>query len=161
MAGIYPCNGIDLVSYLTGEEIGATQGLVNDMWGWTDPVTGTEWALVGHTLGTAFVSLEDPVDPLYAGMLPLTDGASPSAWRDIKVYQDHAFIVSDAAGQHGMQVFDLTRLRDFSGTLRLSRRPRSTTQSIAPTTSSSTRKPASPIPSAAAGGGNHAAAGST
>ena len=114
MAGIYPCNGIDLVSYLTGEEIGATQGLVNDMWGWTDPVTGTEWALVGHTLGTAFVSLEDPVDPLYAGMLPLTDGASPSAWRDIKVYQDHAFIVSDAAGQHGMQVFDLTRLREVA-----------------------------------------------
>jgi choice-of-anchor B domain-containing protein len=31
-------------------------------------------------------------------------------WRDIKVYRDHAFIVSDGAGPHGMQVFDLTGL---------------------------------------------------
>ena len=30
--------------------------------------------------------------------------------RDIKVYQDHAYIVADAAGAHGLQVFDLTRL---------------------------------------------------
>jgi choice-of-anchor B domain-containing protein len=29
----------------------------------------------------------------------------------MKVYKDHTFIVSDSAGQHGMQVFDLTRLR--------------------------------------------------
>jgi choice-of-anchor B domain-containing protein len=32
-------------------------------------------------------------------------------WRDIKVYKDHAFIVSDGAGLHGMQVFDLRQLR--------------------------------------------------
>jgi choice-of-anchor B domain-containing protein len=30
-------------------------------------------------------------------------------WRDIKVYDDHAFIVSEASN-HGMQIFDLTRL---------------------------------------------------
>ena len=29
----------------------------------------------------------------------------------MKVYKDHAFIVSDGAGPHGMQIFDLTRLR--------------------------------------------------
>ena len=34
-----------------------------------------------------------------------------SLWRDIKVYADHAFIVSEASG-HGMQVFDLTKLRN-------------------------------------------------
>ena len=31
-------------------------------------------------------------------------------WRDIKVYKDHAYIVSEEP-THGMQVFDLTRLR--------------------------------------------------
>ena len=36
-----------------------------------------------------------------------------SNWRDVKVYKDHAFIVSEASG-HGMQVFDLTRLRTVS-----------------------------------------------
>jgi choice-of-anchor B domain-containing protein len=40
-------------------------------------------------------------------------GEAGSSWRDIKVYQDHAFIVSEEAG-HGMQVFDLRRLRDVS-----------------------------------------------
>ena len=29
--------------------------------------------------------------------------------------QAHTFIVADNAGQHGVQVFDLTRLRDFTG----------------------------------------------
>jgi choice-of-anchor B domain-containing protein len=32
----------------------------------------------------------------------------------MKVYRDHAFIVADNAGRHGMQVFDLTRLRDVT-----------------------------------------------
>ena len=35
---------------------------------------------------------------------------SASTWRDIKVYQNTAYIVSEAR-DHGMQVFDLTELR--------------------------------------------------
>ena len=38
----------------------------------------------------------------------------PSLWRDIKVYQNHAFIGAEASG-HGMQVIDLTTLREFYG----------------------------------------------
>ena len=110
-AGDFTCDGVDLVSMLEMDKMGATLGLVNDLWGWTDPVTGTEWALVGHSGGTSFIGLKDPENPVYVGVLPLTDGARPSAWRDIKVYMDHAFIVADGAGPHGMQVFDLTLLR--------------------------------------------------
>ena len=51
-------------------------------------------------------------NPVLKGNLPLTEGARPSAWRDVKVYADHAFIVADGAGQHGVQVFDLQRLRE-------------------------------------------------
>jgi choice-of-anchor B domain-containing protein len=36
-----------------------------------------------------------------------------SAWRDLKVYENHVFVVSDNQN-HGMQVFDLTRLREVS-----------------------------------------------
>ena len=115
MAGPYPCMGVDLVSHLVPREIGLDDGFVSDMWGWTDPATGTEWALVGHSLGTAFVSLADPANPFLAGLLPLTEGAHPSGWRDIKVYRDHAFVVSDFAGRHGMQVFDLAQLREVAG----------------------------------------------
>ena len=106
----YPCDGVDLIARLEAREFGA-ESPVSDLWGWTDPVTGTEWALVGHASGTAFVSLRTPAQPVYAGVLPMTAGANASGWRDIKVHRDHAFIVADAAGPHGMQVFDLTRLR--------------------------------------------------
>ena len=110
LANQYPCDRIDLVSKLEMHQISA-QSLVSDLWGWTDPVTGTEWALVGHSSGTSFVSLGDPRNPVHMGVLPMTQGASSSVWRDIKVYNDHAFIVADGAGPHGMQVFDLTQLR--------------------------------------------------
>jgi len=39
----------------------------------------------------------------------LSEGGTTSTWRDIKVYKDCAFIVSEARN-HGMQVFNLTRL---------------------------------------------------
>jgi choice-of-anchor B domain-containing protein len=45
----------------------------------------------------------------------MTDGAKSNMWRDIKVYKNHAFIVADGAGPHGMQVFDLTQLRNVQG----------------------------------------------
>ena len=110
----FACDGVDLVSFLPLGEIGAgPDGPVNDLWGWTDPVTGREWALVGHFTGTSFIDLSDPENPEYAGFLPFTEGARPSIWRDIKVYRDHAFVVSDNAGGHGMQVFELARLRDI------------------------------------------------
>ena len=82
---------------------------MNDIWGWTDPLDGKEYALLGRTTGTAFIDITDPNNPVYLGNLP-THTVS-SLWRDIKVYTDHAFIVSEASG-HGMQVFDLTQLRN-------------------------------------------------
>ncbi len=51
------------------------------------------------------VDISDPENPVYLDEL-VTHGTFGSSWRDIKVYQDHAFIVSEA-NQHGMQVFDL------------------------------------------------------
>lgn len=113
-AGDFSCDGVNLMSRLTLAAIGNSEGNASDLWGWTDPATGVEWALVGHSQGTAFVSLKDPERPVYTGVLPLTAGAFASLWRDIKVYRDHAFIVADGAGEHGMQVFDLTRLRSVS-----------------------------------------------
>jgi len=84
---------------------------VSDVWGWTDPETGREWALVGRYGGTAFVDVTDPSNPIYVAELLLHSEARWNVWRDIKVYKDHAFIVSDGAGSHGMQVFDLRQLR--------------------------------------------------
>jgi choice-of-anchor B domain-containing protein len=105
-AGPYPCRDVDLLSFLPHAELGGGSG--NDIWGWTDPATGREYALVGESTGTAFVDISNPGQPAYLGNLPAH--TAPSTWRGIKVFANHAFIVSEAA-DHGMQVFDLTQLR--------------------------------------------------
>ena len=113
---IFECNNIEVVSFTPVSQLGGARGVwVNDVWGWTDPETGTDYALVSRRDGAAFVDLSDPGAPRLVGSLPRTAGSRPSVWRDIKVYDNHAFIVSDGAGAHGMQVFDLTRLRSVSG----------------------------------------------
>ena len=115
-AADYACNQVDLVSFLPLADLGVNRGVrLNDVWGWTDPESGREYALVGHLEGTAFVDVSNPSMPIFLGELPRTEGSPGSTWRDIKVYQDHAFIVADGAGAHGMQVFDLTRLRNVPG----------------------------------------------
>jgi choice-of-anchor B domain-containing protein len=116
-AADFECSNVELVSYVSSDDLGAGRGMmINDIWGWTDPQTGKEWALVGRMDGTSFVDISNPEKPIVVANLPLTKGANPNLWRDIKVYKNHAYIVADGAGQHGMQVFDLTRLRSISKT---------------------------------------------
>lgn len=117
-ASVFGCSDVDLVSFVPVEELGGARGVrVNDVWGWTDPETNRDYAIVGRMDGTSFVDVTDPVNPVVVGNLPKPESVPGSAWRDMKVYENHVFVVSDNAPDHGMQVFDLTRLRDFSGTL--------------------------------------------
>ncbi|MDR9400824.1 MAG: choice-of-anchor B family protein [Psychroflexus sp.] len=106
-AGVYDCNGYDLMAHVDLSTMSANSG--NDSWGWTDPQTGIEYALMGLNNGTAFIDISDPANPVYLGKLP--SHTTSSSWRDIKVYENYAFIVSEASG-HGMQVFDLNKLSD-------------------------------------------------
>jgi choice-of-anchor B domain-containing protein len=108
----FACSNVDLAAHLSLAQLGATinQG-GNDLWGWTDPLAGREYALVGVGNGTAFVDVTDAEVPVVLGLLPTA--TANSTWRDIKVHANHAFIVSEALG-HGMQVFDLTRLRNVA-----------------------------------------------
>ena len=109
-AGDFRCDGISLHSRVALDVMGGNFG--NDIWGWSDAQTGQEYALMGMDNGTAFVDVSDPENPVFLGRLPTQ--AEESFWRDVKVYRDHAYIVADNAGAHGMQVFDLTRLRGQS-----------------------------------------------
>ncbi len=109
----FPCDRVDLLAVVTPEQLEAGgDTLLNDVWGWVDPETGKEYAIVGRTNGTAFIDVSDPLRPRYVGALPATEGSEPSRWRDVKVFRDHLFVVAGGTVRHGMQVFDLTRLRD-------------------------------------------------
>ena len=146
----FACERVDLLSFLpiamiggSTVDVGGVQRPVtlNDIWGWTDPESGREYALVGRSDGTAFVDVSDPVNPEFIGFLPsheilmdersnagvgteqveraskgvLHEDKGVSSWRDVKVLRDHALVVADASPDHGIQVFDLTRLRDVVG----------------------------------------------
>lgn len=113
VAAGWSCQDVDLISFLPVADIGGGRGArLNDIWGWTDPESGREYALIGRNDGTSFVDMTDALHPRYLGDLPKTEESPSSVWRDIKVYRNHAYIVSDGAGNHGMQVLDLTQLRD-------------------------------------------------
>jgi choice-of-anchor B domain-containing protein len=108
----YPCKNVDLESFLAIEDLGGQGGVeANDIWGWTDPRTGTEYALVGLTDAVAFVDVSTPTEPVYLGELPTH--TESSSWRDVKVYEGHAYVVSEAR-DHGLQVMDLAKLRSVS-----------------------------------------------
>ncbi len=105
-AGVYPCNDYGLVAQIDLTTLGGASG--NDSWGWTDSTTGKEYALMCTNTGTSFIDISDALNPVILGQLPTA--TVNSSWRDVKVYNNYAFIVSEASG-HGMQVFNLTRLR--------------------------------------------------
>ncbi|MDT8409019.1 MAG: choice-of-anchor B family protein [Wenzhouxiangellaceae bacterium] len=109
LSDIFECSGIELAGWLELPEIGGGQG--SDSWGWKDEENGRYYALMGRSNGVAFVDTTDPANPVYLGNLPRPPGVQNNVWADIKTFRNHAFIVADNAPGHGIQVFDLTRLR--------------------------------------------------
>lgn len=115
----FDCTDIELYAYVPASLLTAPEHArgvrVNDNWGWTDSQTGKEYALVGRNDGTSFIDITDPTNPVLIGDLPKTRNTPRSQlWRDVKTFENHAYIVADGAGAHGMQIFDLTRLRDVA-----------------------------------------------
>jgi choice-of-anchor B domain-containing protein len=121
----FECDGVDLLSFTPSEEMDASAGIgtaalgggLSDIWGWVDPEINAdgvhdEYVFFGKTDGTAFYRVTDPTDPVYLGDLP-SRALAQLIWFDMKVYADHVYIVSESA-PFGMQVFDLTRLRDVA-----------------------------------------------
>ena len=113
----FACMRIDLLAHvpLPDLELGASSNFAaaNDIWGWTDGVTGRSYVLAGRQDGVSIIEITDPLQPVSIARLPSAAGVS--SWRDIKVYADHAFVVADGVTDHGVQVLDLRRLRDITG----------------------------------------------
>ncbi|MEE9343542.1 MAG: choice-of-anchor B family protein [Gammaproteobacteria bacterium] len=112
--GPFTAFNVELTAQLPHTSMGGAGSNIRgaDIWGWTDALDNKEYALVGRTDGTAFVDITDPYNPVYLGSLATHTGIT--AWRDVKVYADHAYIVSDNNGSHGLQIFDLTNLRNIA-----------------------------------------------
>ena len=120
-AGGFGCSNVDLESWTPIAELGALEASyygknTNDNWGWTAN-DGREWALQCTNYGVAFLDLGCPAcDPPLAAAEAVEDfvmtggtDSGGSIWRDVKVYDHYAIIVSETR-KHGLQVFDLERL---------------------------------------------------
>jgi choice-of-anchor B domain-containing protein len=124
-AETFECDGIDLLSFVplsamggaAPSGVGVLGGGASDIWGWVDPGAedgtgaGDEYVMMGKTNGVALFRITDPTAPEFLGQIP-NNSRGQLVWHDIKVHRDHAFIVSESVA-HGMNVFDLTRLRDL------------------------------------------------
>lgn len=111
-AGEYQCNNIDQWGFLAHVDMGSRTREGNDIWGWTS-ADGREFAIVGQTDGTAFVEVLPDGSLDYIGRLPTQ--TQSSTWRDAKVIGNHVYIGSEARN-HGMQIFDLTKLLEVKPT---------------------------------------------
>lgn len=102
----FPCHKIDLLAHVP---ITATEGGgVSDVWGWADPETGNEYAILGGAGGVYFYDVTKPMAPVYLGrMLGKPDVALP--WVEMEVLNDHLYVVCDLS-PCGLQIFDLKRL---------------------------------------------------
>ncbi|HEX9952286.1 MAG TPA: choice-of-anchor B family protein [Rubricoccaceae bacterium] len=110
-AGSYPCLNVDLLAHIALPEL--LTHTAAEVWGWTDPQTSREYALLGLGNGTAFVDVTLPTAPVYLGKLPTATTGPGFQWRSVRTYGNYMFVGSEIAG-HGVQVFDLTRLRGLT-----------------------------------------------
>lgn len=75
---------------------------LSNIWGYE--TEGNEYAIVGMANGTSFVDVTNPANPV---QVYFKTGAN-STWREIKVFNDHAYIVTEGGG--GLQIVDMTPL---------------------------------------------------
>lgn len=118
-ADLFACDNVDLMSFLPLPDIEAT--FINDVWGWTDPVTKMELAIAGTFEGTIFVDVTDGYNPVYLGTLESeVPGDFGNIWGDIRVFGNTAYIGSEAIDfdsfdGFGVQIVDLTQFRGATG----------------------------------------------
>lgn len=99
----FTASNVQLLGWLPLADLSPSATSGNDCWGYTSP-SGREYAIIGTDDGTAFVEVTDPGKPQL-----LSHHSGPiSLWRDIKVYGDNAYVVSE--GGDGIQIFDMSTI---------------------------------------------------
>jgi choice-of-anchor B domain-containing protein len=98
----FASNGITMTSWLPLGSFGSHVSGA-DSWGYTSP-SGREYAIICLSDGIAWVEVSDPGAPVIVDTLP----AVSSLWRDVKIYEDFAYYVSE--GGDGVQIVDMSQI---------------------------------------------------
>ena len=88
------------MSLLGTYEWPTTEG--NDIWGWVDPVSDDEYALVGLNDGFSCVNVSNPSNPIEEFYIADLN----STWRDVKTWGNYAYVTTEADA--GLLIVDLT-----------------------------------------------------
>jgi choice-of-anchor B domain-containing protein len=99
----FTSSNVHLLGWVPLSELSALSTSGNDCWGYTSPL-GREYAIIGTSDGTGFVEVTDPGMPT---LVAFHDGPD-SLWRDMKIYGDNAYVVSE--GGSGIQIFDMSNI---------------------------------------------------
>lgn len=81
----------------------------NGIWGWADGL-GREYALIGATNGVHVVDVTNSTNPVRVDFVP--GRRSGCIWREIKTYQNYAYLISDDNSPNSLQIIDLQYLPD-------------------------------------------------
>lgn len=79
-------------------------------YGWTDSVSGKNYAILGGTDGTYFIDISDPSHPVTRDYVP--GGLDSCTWREYKTYQNYVYMASDDPDSNRFQIADLSFLPD-------------------------------------------------
>ena len=112
-AGTFPCKNIDLLAHVPENTLTGSPG-TSDVWGWVDPETKDEYAVIGSSNGVHFLNITQPTQPVYLGVMQPKPAAG--LWVEIEILNDTAYVVCDLT-PCGLQVFDLTRLSGVEAAL--------------------------------------------
>jgi len=94
----------------------------SDMWGWTDPEDGREYAISMVKDGFAVIDITEPSN--LRPVIFIQDDypvAQGNTWKDVKVFNNRAYYVSENPN-NGFRVFNLESLRDLRDATEVTRR---------------------------------------
>lgn len=92
---------------LLGQFVSPTGGAyISGCWGWTDSVSGREYALLGTKTGTAVVEITNTDSIAERAFVP----GPLSPWRELMTWSHYAYVVTEGGG--GTQIIDLSTLPD-------------------------------------------------
>ena len=79
----------------------------NDVFGYVEPGTGREIAILGTWNGTSFVETTNPFAPVELEFI----ARAPSLWSDMSVWQNYVYVVTEGGG--GLQIIDVSDLSNI------------------------------------------------
>ncbi|MBK7668962.1 MAG: choice-of-anchor B family protein [Sphingobacteriaceae bacterium] len=106
----YPSSNINLIGFINPETVSASGVKYSGCWGYNQTSKNKEYAIVGSSRGTYFIDISSPATPTVCDYVPGT--SSPGVWREVNVYQNYAYVVSDNSPPNSFQIIDMQYLPD-------------------------------------------------